>query len=112
MIRRPPRSTLFPYTTLFRSGPRRHAAADDRPPLGGDGAAARRDRSPARPAVPDVPSGARGYHLGDRVHGDGGAERRTEPRVVARERLVQRAGPEGGAGLRPRGRPARRAPRP
>src|SRR3712207_6850415 len=26
MIRRPPRSTLFPYTTLFRSG-REHAAA-------------------------------------------------------------------------------------
>src|SRR3989449_7914418 len=26
MIRRPPRSTLFPYTTLFRSG-RRHSAA-------------------------------------------------------------------------------------
>src|SRR3989454_8584010 len=25
MIRRPPRSTLFPYTTLFRSGPRRRA---------------------------------------------------------------------------------------
>src|SRR5205809_5136093 len=25
MIRRPPRSTLFPYTTLFRSGPREHA---------------------------------------------------------------------------------------
>src|SRR5207248_6523491 len=24
MIRRPPRSTLFPYTTLFRSGDRRH----------------------------------------------------------------------------------------
>src|SRR3712207_8001897 len=23
MIRRPPRSTLFPYTTLFRSGPQR-----------------------------------------------------------------------------------------
>src|SRR5437867_9833433 len=23
MIRQPPRSTLFPYTTLFRSGPRR-----------------------------------------------------------------------------------------
>src|SRR3712207_7635137 len=33
MIRRPPRSTLFPYTTLFRSivdkeDPRRRAAAD------------------------------------------------------------------------------------
>src|SRR2546429_7310334 len=25
MIRRPPRSTLFPYTTLFRSNPRRGA---------------------------------------------------------------------------------------
>src|SRR5256885_15655474 len=24
MIRRPPRSTLFPYTTLFRSGEQRH----------------------------------------------------------------------------------------
>src|SRR5258707_1641430 len=28
MIRRPPRSTLFPYTTLFRS---RSSLADDRP---------------------------------------------------------------------------------
>src|SRR2546426_4313148 len=31
MIRRPPRSTLFPYTTLFRSrarGPRRHDEND------------------------------------------------------------------------------------
>src|SRR3712207_7352821 len=27
MIRRPPRSTLFPYTTLFRSGPRPHDLA-------------------------------------------------------------------------------------
>src|SRR3712207_8695578 len=32
MIRRPPRSTLFPYTTLFRSAGRhaRHAVADVR----------------------------------------------------------------------------------
>src|ERR671937_498028 len=28
MIRRPPRSTLFPYTTLFRSGPARRALGD------------------------------------------------------------------------------------
>src|SRR5690349_22546327 len=28
MIRRPPRSTLFPYTTLFRSGARRALAGD------------------------------------------------------------------------------------
>src|SRR3712207_6997104 len=36
MIRRPPRSTLFPYTTLFRS--RAHATGDDReqrPPVTG-----------------------------------------------------------------------------
>src|SRR5437016_11265860 len=32
MIRRPPRSTLFPYTTLFRSAPFRHRARDDRWP--------------------------------------------------------------------------------
>src|SRR3712207_7623806 len=37
MIRRPPRSTLFPYTTLFRSGPRgvpqgaRHRLSCDTP---------------------------------------------------------------------------------
>src|SRR3989454_7340341 len=30
MIRRPPRSTLFPYTTLFRSGQFDHTAIDDR----------------------------------------------------------------------------------
>src|SRR2546422_5222652 len=29
MIRRPPRSTLFPYTTLFRSEPEIHAAGGD-----------------------------------------------------------------------------------
>src|SRR2546422_5403179 len=31
MIRRPPRSTLFPYTTLFRSHCQRQSAADRRP---------------------------------------------------------------------------------
>src|SRR5258705_3978974 len=30
MIRRPPRSTLFPYTTLFRSTPRRGRPRRDR----------------------------------------------------------------------------------
>src|SRR3989442_3750400 len=41
MIRRPPRSTLFPYTTLFRSGPhadihpRRSGAAPGHEILGG-----------------------------------------------------------------------------
>src|SRR2546422_8425607 len=32
MIRRPPRSTLFPYTTLFRSTPFGLALAQDKPP--------------------------------------------------------------------------------
>src|SRR3712207_7686059 len=64
MIRRPPRSTLFPYTTLFRSGLAPHllledvgelpgghevGAGEDRPvPVGlveGDAAAPRRRRS-------------------------------------------------------------------
>src|SRR3712207_7900194 len=40
MIRRPPRSTLFPYTTLFRSDPRADLSGRDR---GGGAAAARVD---------------------------------------------------------------------
>src|SRR4051794_41612069 len=42
MIRRPPRSTLFPYTTLFRSA----ASARCRPPPG-----TRASRAGRRPAV-------------------------------------------------------------
>src|SRR2546425_8233189 len=33
MIRRPPRSTLFPYTTLFRSSSREHARGLGRDPV-------------------------------------------------------------------------------
>src|SRR3712207_8287158 len=54
MIRRPPRSTLFPYTTLFRSGWRSPGAVEELSPL-----AVRRllldlaaDREP-----PDLPPG-------------------------------------------------------
>ena len=32
MIRRPPRSTLFPYTTLFRSLPGKHTGGHQEPP--------------------------------------------------------------------------------
>src|SRR3712207_7836138 len=45
MIRRPPRSTLFPYTTLFRSRPGRDRA---RRPDGERRAARRRARAAAR----------------------------------------------------------------
>src|SRR2546430_14389334 len=44
MIRRPPRSTLFPYTTLFRS----QAATGTRRPGRGDRHAATGTRPPAR----------------------------------------------------------------
>src|SRR3712207_7767376 len=49
MIRRPPRSTLFPYTTLFRSGSedeRRGAEARERRAVGrAEGRGARRHRA-------------------------------------------------------------------
>src|SRR2546430_9362690 len=55
MIRRPPRSTLFPYTTLFRS--RRCA-----------GAALHRPRAP--PAVPRAVRVDRGAHGGGAVRSE------------------------------------------
>src|SRR3712207_7475387 len=52
MIRRPPRSTLFPYTTLFRSGRPRHADRGDHDELQPGRAAAHepahRPRHPGR----------------------------------------------------------------
>src|SRR3712207_8062571 len=47
MIRRPPRSTLFPYTTLFRSGTD-HASRVDAPAISMDPAHHRR---PVRPVA-------------------------------------------------------------
>src|SRR3712207_7157077 len=66
MIRRPPRSTLFPYTTLFRSAPHRDAPARD-----ADGG-----------ADPVLPSGRRLHHqYHDQPRGaDGGVERRPPAR--------------------------------
>src|SRR5437773_7552768 len=45
---RPPRSTLFPYTTLFRSRGGGRSAADGRPDPGGPGARAGEDRKSTR----------------------------------------------------------------
>src|SRR2546429_8650925 len=63
MIRRPPRSTLFPYTTLFRSlligaaAPRLRAQMNPLPPATGDSvaeqgaqAAQQASKPPAKPA--------------------------------------------------------------
>src|SRR2546425_6052234 len=76
MIRRPPRSTLFPYTTLFRSdvedaeSPVRHPATPQvveraLQPRGAHRRSARpgtaalpRARRPARPTAPGAPSAA------------------------------------------------------
>src|SRR2546422_5598312 len=56
MIRRPPRSTLFPYTTLFRSHARRRlrGAAGHRVPVG----RRRAGRLAGAPARRGVPAGA------------------------------------------------------
>src|SRR2546430_13092805 len=56
MIRRPPRSTLFPYTTLFRSAPARRRNGDSR--LAGRGGADR--------ARPGRMAGGRAIQRGDR----------------------------------------------
>src|SRR5689334_23499556 len=54
MIRRPPRSTLFPYTTLFRSGQRhRQARAFRSAELSGPGAGGVARQEKGRPAVQD-----------------------------------------------------------
>src|SRR2546426_8785452 len=53
MIRRPPRSTLFPYTTLFRSHRARAVQSPDgraRRPAAGDGVARALDGGRRRPA--------------------------------------------------------------
>src|SRR3712207_7466865 len=76
MIRRPPRSTLFPYTTLFRSG-----AGPDRDVLGEPRArpALLPQRPPARRRLPrrHVPDARRA----GRVRGRGGRADRKSTRL-------------------------------
>src|SRR3712207_7450262 len=62
MIRRPPRSTLFPYTTLFRSQHQGVLALDGAPdeagvPLQGSEGRPAQGRAREAPAVPGQPSG-------------------------------------------------------
>src|SRR2546426_682885 len=77
MIRRPPRSTLFPYTTLFRSRIRRYDRELRRPAAA---AAVRARRHPGRLRFPLVAGrGGPGFAGGaaDRAqpHGPGGVSR-------------------------------------
>src|SRR5258707_8957556 len=64
MIRRPPRSTLFPYTTLFRSAVRRQGAGEVEPARrllgldrGGDPQAERGARKVLSPLELEQPAG-------------------------------------------------------
>src|SRR5438093_13678690 len=69
MIRRPPRSTLFPYTTLFRSEPAR----------------SRRARRGRRPAAPARKEGRDRPPRSERVAvRDAETDGRTDPRTVGR----------------------------
>src|SRR5258708_21432569 len=63
MIRRPPRSTLFPYTTLFRSRSNSRTPRRCRPRFtptrGRVSSCSWRATSPARPAMPTAPGNIR-----------------------------------------------------
>src|SRR2546422_4003443 len=72
MIRRPPRSTLFPYTTLFRSCEPRNGA-----PLSVTRAPAGRPWSVRRPGVPGGTRRARAVSAGLRVAGGARSEEHT-----------------------------------
>src|SRR2546430_10363706 len=61
MIRRPPRSTLFPYTTLFRSP--------------GDGELYVRHRDRGRGGGPGVEAALEDVHADRRDHADGAIDR-------------------------------------
>src|SRR2546426_6366698 len=116
MIRRPPRSTLFPYTTLFRSHDADRPARVERPALVGPGLSRRltreqRERERQAPSHsphdPSVLMSARGGARGPPQQLDLLPRRRAEESVQLRVRGIAR---ERGAGLRDRGVDDRQIP--
>src|SRR3989441_3260767 len=93
MIRRPPRSTLFPYTTLFRS--RWRGGLPDSRTARGEGESAGRDPGGAAPLVrgDDADAGAAGADAGGAAVRDGGGG-------VELPRGNGVAGGRGGSGVR------------
>src|SRR5258707_15867576 len=88
MIRRPPRSTLFPYTTLFRSGQEGHADAE----RGHLGQGQVDEDDPAR------------QHVQAQVDVDAGedqAGQEGQPEKVEHQRLTGAAGAAASTGTRP-----------
>src|SRR3989454_528058 len=94
MIRRPPRSTLFPYTTLFRSEPG-VAPGARRVGAGGGGAGSRgaRRRGARRQA-----DGRRRRWRGHRARGGAGARGRDAPNPAGRDHRGARGHGRGGQG--------------
>src|SRR2546429_6708111 len=66
MIRRPPRSTLFPYTTLFRSALLREEAESERAIAERKAAAQTLATQPARPALAQAMNAGQQYSGVDR----------------------------------------------
>src|SRR2546426_4180274 len=87
MIRRPPRSTLFPYTTLFRSPARRRR----------DGAAAARDAGDADP-LDRAAAGRDRRRVPGKCHGlpPGHGRPRPLPPTLSRVRITGAADPVRG----------------
>src|SRR5260370_38570603 len=94
MIRRPPRSTLFPYTTLFRSGGRPDPLLrqDDPGPRTGADRAAGAGLSGVYnlegPSVPHGPLSMTDVHRGLLIVNTGPDKGRTPPAVGTRLRAV------------------------
>src|SRR3712207_6951430 len=84
MIRRPPRSTLFPYTTLFRS--RQGAAGRPQPPEGLRGGAEHRQA----PRAPAAGSRRPARGAGGRRGGEGGRSEEHTSELQSRQYLVCR----------------------
>src|SRR3712207_6855928 len=87
MIRRPPRSTLFPYTTLFRSCRREHRGRD-----GARAVAVVRpaQRGQSRPFDADEGVRARARARGPRVRGRSGRSEEHTSELQSRQYLVCR----------------------
>src|SRR3712207_8430735 len=79
MIRRPPRSTLFPYTTLFRSDPRRRRVVTDEEQD--------REKDRGEDHVHDHAGGDDQHPLADRLVQD---RKSTRPELQSRQYIVCR----------------------
>src|SRR2546425_12043167 len=94
MIRRPPRSTLFPYTTLFRS-PRAHGAAQAHAARRAlDGARADAGARDLRDREPDEPRGGGGRAARRAERHDGAPVRAVRVRDGERAHRPRRRRPD------------------